>query len=639
MEDKKYISSKQLHLGDIADSVKMMHLQQEKPHVPNRPRLALACNPGYEGFVGKSGEAKSYLRPNRKVWDKSGLPAAGRVEMRANSSVKKCFAKDNKDVSEKLQPGHMVDHSSCPESRRGIRHGKLRDCYRNNSDVIIPKVETRWQTERENFLSEVNGSPFNKRPVGKSVMRDELKGWEKPRAGKALESSGDGYGIVQPNIPALQVEENGRINHDQYVLTHNSYDPGEKKNRNYEWNGEDKFTKTMGRKTDAGMDTNRVKKILEWEHEAPANPTNKVVSLAYQNRRDLFGHKLGKVRDPNAPLRLQKLNPNHRFGLKEAPQSYGAFECMYGRNPTDTLHGKEKLLGLAARARWYIKRANHYNFERIQDAFDNFDRDRKGYLTADDVQKACWRFDIPLDGKVLRELMKICWLEHGQDPSEFDINTATLDIEKFMRKLTIHDFHQDYCTWETFGAVANDYLVKMGNYNRLMLCQKQLVRCPNPTQHLTTSSEVGAGYPQGKESFMWHMHGVPTKRTDLAEPKCVSLSDGLDYGDRNIYELMRPSVFHRCGVYERDLMELREKAVCKRLMCRFGPKIAEATFEKMWPLAVKMSNPERGGAGEKASVQACQMILRNLARKVPLDNPAELRVTKNVADKRSELVI
>lgn len=625
-------------MGDIVDSVKMMHLQQKKPYVPNKPRLTLTYNPGYEGFIGKFGGAKNYLRPNKKFWDKSELPAAGRMEV-PHGSVKKCFAKDNKEASEKLQPGYMIDGGSCPEEKRSIRHGKLRDCFRNNGNVINPKVKTRWQTERDNFMSKVNGCPFNKRPVGKSVMKDETKGWEKPYAGKAIENPGDGYEIVQPKLTALQVERNGMINHDQYVFTHNSYDPGEKKNRNYEWNGEDKFTKVMGMETNARLDGYHLKNCMKWEHAEPANPTNKIVSLAYQRRQDSFKNQLGKVRDPNALLRLQTLNSDHRFGLKEAPQGHGAFECMYARSPSDTLYGEEKLQGLAAQARWHIKRANHYNFERVQDAFNNFDRDRKGYLTAEDIQKACWRFDIPLEGKVLHELMKICWLEYGQDPSEFDINTATLDVEKFMRKLTIHDFHQDHTKWETFGAVANDYLVKMGDYNRLMLCQKEIVRAPNPTQHLTTSSEVGAGYPQWKESFMWHSHGVPSKRTDLAEPRYVSVSDHINYGDKNIYEIMRPSVFHRCGVYERDLMELREKTVCKRLMCRFGPKISEETFEKVWPLAVKMSNLQRCETKEKASVQACQMILRNLARKVPLDNPANLRVTKNLVDKRSELVI
>ena len=575
--------------------------------------------------------------PPPRSLNKNALPPAGRLPVRS-LNLWECMRDQERPLKAPLREEYMKNYGSAPADVVTASHGKSRGRFPNHDLTFYPEPTSRYKQHVDSHLERVKGYLYTNEPLAKSRQRDFLQPHKLRMAGTTMQRSPDiKYTIQPPALGRLDAVEQGQEGHSMYVLSHHDYDVGEQPNRKYNWYGRDPAETKFGMDTKTRTDGWPVKQVMTWDHDAPGVQRALCVSSRFDTFQERFKPAIGKTLDPNKDTR-DHLDPAQRFGAKWDPQGHGMFQILFNRTARDLPYGQEKLSGLVANVMEHIKRANYHNFDSTEEAWANFDREGRGHLRPEDVRLACWRFNIPLDDKLLHALMRTCWVDEA-DEGAYCKETATLDYGKFVRMLTWPQIYGDQPNFQTFGAMANDTVARMGDYNHLVARNRNIMRRPHRTEHLTTYAEVGVGVDTGEAIKGWTSHGIPTMRTDIRAPRVPKLNNYTNYGDGEImYGLLRPTMFDRYGVYKRDLLEPRSEAEMRKLMVASGPQLDDVTFTKVWKLAAAVSS-FRADEKNRASVKAFLMVLKKISRKTDHEKSSEFRVTRTFDEPRVKLNI
>ncbi|XP_006821422.1 EF-hand domain-containing family member B-like [Saccoglossus kowalevskii] len=337
--------------------------------------------------------------------------------------------------------------------------------------------------------------------------------------------------LVNPDKSRDIVETEGQTGHDLYIVTHNDYDVGEKRDRKYDWSRYAKDSR-FGVPTPHDNDGRHVKKTLKWMHEAQQEKGSKIVSKRVDDFRERTQPQLGQVHDPIKDT--MRVPPGHAYGVMIRPDDFGAGDLLHGRVPGEYLRGKDRERGVIAAIRQHLKKTNFHNFNDLQAAFRHYDKNGDGKIDINELRECCLQFNLPIEPELLEQLLFYC--NANKD--------GYLDYTQFSNFLNWKD------KMEELGGTTND--------NNVETLQNQIDRAIG--EHRTSASMINAtvGGPVSAKGF--RTYGVPTVRSDRPAPRFRRVSDRTNYGDESdAYGLVNPSIYSNRGVYERDFFKARPK--------------------------------------------------------------------------------
>ncbi|XP_007505212.1 EF-hand domain-containing family member B isoform X2 [Monodelphis domestica] len=390
--------------------------------------------------------------------------------------------------------------------------------------------------------------------------------------------------IVNPPKSFEQVQEEAARGHDLYVVSHNDYQVGEVKNRNYNPASFHKL-KTFGVETPHTNNGRSLAKSLCWLHELQMKKGSKIISKRVNDFKEKHQHQLGKPWDPIAET--MTVPPDHTFGILLEPEDYGAADLIYNRLPSEYRRGKDREWAVLSAVRQQLKKVNYHNFDSLLLAFRHFDRNGDGFIDKPEFQRACFQMNLQLDQMLLDELFDYCDLDE-------DGRINYLEFTNFLNwkgKMPIQEFEEKILkkgkkvsenppclTIATGGDKSNplinpEDIVKEEPGSEM----KSPHTLSRPTDKVfadykTSSSQINS-VVGGISPMCIPMCGVPTIRSDICAPRFRRISDRNNYGDSgDAYSLLYPSVFSEKGVFERDFFKARSKdeVACKEEPRQWG---------------------------------------------------------------------
>ena len=279
----------------------------------------------------------------------------------------------------------------------------------NSSQVSVPVAELINPKPKSRFQEDL----FEKRelcyqskvhPLGKTRKSTTFKG------SKDMPDSNKLYGIstilddpagklINPRKTEEQVLKETEKGHQNYIVSHNAFYPGEMVDRKYNWKGRIPNSIKFGKPTPHCNDgKNMAHSLRYW------NKDSHLVSKNYDDYRARYQPVLTKTLDPIAESR--KLNPKHTFGAVEPPAECGVGDLIVMRK-SDFLARKDMKRRWLACLREQLMQANYHNFNDLKSAFKLYDPQNTGYINADHLHKVCWTFNLPVDEKLLSYLSSI----------------------------------------------------------------------------------------------------------------------------------------------------------------------------------------------------------------------------------------
>jgi len=504
-----------------------------------------------------------------------------------------------------LQPSPPSNFASCGDATEltkneeesaihQITHGISSLPSLSADQLVNPQRETLFQKRlleknEEHYASKC--SPLGKirrcktwSSSGAEIMPNNSRCYGKPT--ERLMAAGE---VVNPKKSWKEVQEESEICHELYTKTHNDYYVGEMYDRKYDWSNRDPKTTRFGIETPHFNDGRNVAKSLKGQNEKSIEKTTIIVSKKVDDFRERTQPQLGKTHDPIADT--LNVGPNHSFGIIIKPDEYGVGDLLHMRSPRNYLMGKDRKLGVLSLVRHHLKKANYHNFIDLQTAFKQYDSDNSGYLDAQKIRDACWRFNLPIDNELLGSLMHYCAVEEGKEANE-----CKLDYVKFV----------NFLNWREKFTDPN---VQTEDETQVPRLAKQIDKAM--TSHITSSSAINA-VVASQDTSKHRTYGIPTIRSDLPAPRIKRISDSKDYGDE--YEanaLVSPSVYTNHGVFEQDFFEPRPRDEIRRIFEGIGATITDEAFDKIWEMAVTLTGTENGN-NSKASVEAFRSVLDEL---------------------------
>ena len=273
------------------------------------------------------------------------------------------------------------------------------------------------------------------------------------------------------------------------------------------------------------------------------------------------------------------------FGVLVKPDPYGAGDVLHDRlQPIQglvradkgyvgqsaagksLLRGKDRARGLVALVQSQLKKLNFQNYETLWEAFQDYDKDKSGFVEKHELKAACAKAGFELEEPLLDDLVK----QVGADAD------GKLDFKAFVNFLNWKDYLHN-------GKPGEEY-EKVGNVPKSI--------DPAPFGYETSAGKIkstigGAGFTDTRD---WRRYGVPTVRSDIPAPRLRRVSDKVNYGDQaDMYGLIHPSVYATRGIHERDFFKARSKAEIFDLFSKIGVKMNEDAFGKTWDKAKELS--------------------------------------------------
>ncbi|KAG9476173.1 hypothetical protein GDO78_002976 [Eleutherodactylus coqui] len=379
--------------------------------------------------------------------------------------------------------------------------------------------------------------------------------------------------LINPSKSFQEIEEESHKGHDLYVVTHNDYDVGERRNRKYDWA---KFKKDnrFGIETPHFNDGRNVARSLRWLQEIKMSEAANIVSKRVDDFRERSQHQVGKVLDPIADT--LKVPADHTFGILLQPEKYGVGDILHYRAPKDFLRGKDRQRAILASVQEHLKRTNHQNFTSLLEAFRHYDKNEDGKIDKDDLKKTCDQFGLDINPAVLDSLIEYCDIDRD----------GLINFIEFA----------NFLNWKDKMSIGNqvspegqlkpeDLVLEEGASEKTLRSLSRGNKAPDFYQ--TSSSRINAVVGRPESSCM-KTYGIPTIRTDLAPPRFHRISDRTNYGDEsNALGLLYPSIFTQHTVYERDIFKSRTKEEIAQILHNIGVNIPDNAFEELWKLAAK----------------------------------------------------
>ncbi|XP_077997743.1 EF-hand domain-containing family member B-like [Glandiceps talaboti] len=418
-----------------------------------------------------------------------------------------------------------------------------------------------------------------KAPLGRS--HDQTPGFPDGMDGKearfGIKNVFDGSAgeLVSPAKAYDEVMTEAGAGHNLYIVTHNDYDVGEKRDRKYDWSRYAKDSR-FGEPTPHDNDGRHVKKTLKWLHDEQSRKTTKIISKRVDDFRERTQPQLGQVHDPIKDTLL--VPSDHTYGIMIRPDEYGAGDLLHGRVPGNYLRGQDRERGVVAAIRQHLKKANYHNFNDLAAAFKHYDKNGDGKIDINELRACCVQFNLPVEPELLEQLLFAC-----------DANAnGYIDYVAFANFLNWKDKMDQGVAVKREGDVET--------------IQKQIDKAIG--EHRTSASMINAtvGGPLSAKGF--RCYGVPTIRSDLPAPRFRRISDRKNYGDESdAYGLVNPSMYSNRGVYERDFFKARRPDEIKSIFTNIGVQMDHETFQKLWEIAV--SRNDKG----QVSVESFRSVL------------------------------
>ncbi|CAK8681440.1 unnamed protein product [Clavelina lepadiformis] len=519
----------------------------------------------------------------------------GKVFCHSGSTMRECLQPNLSSEKTEVEKSSVEKYNSFAHK---ITHGVSSQSSFPASLLLNPKPKTLFQQR----LLEKNEQCYASRtfPLGKPAIQKVAGNQVRPdntqMYGIVTEMDEDAGEIINPRKSREQIEEEAKAGHAQYIVTHHAYDVGEMCDRNYDWSKSNPKTTRFGIETPHYNDGKNMMKTLQWSSQKSVQKCTTIVSKRADDFRERTQPQLGKVHDPIADT--LNVNPNHTFGIMIRPDKYNVGDLLHMRSPKNFLLGKERERGVLANVRQHLKKTNYHNFNDLRSAFRHYDYDNTGYLDAQKIWDACWKFNLPIDDDLLSSLMRYCSVD-SNEKAEGD--ECKLDYEKFVNFLNWKDKILPPISLQC--EKENEKKPEANDKDVQRLC-KQIDKAM--TNSITSSSSINA-VVGGVDTKQDPSYGVPTVRFDLPAPRCRRISDRTNYGDESdAYGLVNPSMYTRHGVYERDFFEPRSREEIRTIFEEIGVEMSEEAFEKIWGLAVQWTGVD---VENVASVEAFRTIL------------------------------
>nr|XP_033786560.1 EF-hand domain-containing family member B isoform X2 [Geotrypetes seraphini] len=415
--------------------------------------------------------------------------------------------------------------------------------------------------------------------------------------------------LVNPPKTSKEVHDESEIGHELYIMSHNDYNVGEKKDRKYDWSK--CKTDTFGLPTPCFHDGRLTSKTLHWLHDLQMKKAAQLVSKRVDDFRERFQPQIGKVLDPiadtlNVPL-------DHTFGIPIIPDDYGVAEILRYKAPNSFLYGQDRYRAVLSTVRQHLKNICFHDFDKLLEAFRH-DKNKDGKISRDELKNVCEYFNLELYPELLDAVLEYCSVDED-GLIDFMLFTNFINWKKkvsaedlaetiFARgcKSTKGDEVQKYKESTkgdeevklTDTKVANtlDFLEKEEDNSEET--PKSLTKPSDQARnHFRTTSSAINGVVGGFPTARYKMGGIPSIRTDIPVPRVRRLNDKTSYGDEaNAFGLLSPSVFSQKGIHESDFFESRSKEEVAEIFRNVGVNIPDDTFETVWKLAAQR-HPKR----------------------------------------------
>ncbi|XP_063778264.1 EF-hand domain-containing family member B [Pseudophryne corroboree] len=118
--------------------------------------------------------------------------------------------------------------------------------------------------------------------------------------------------LINPPKSLQEIYEESCQGHKNYIISHNDYDVGEIKDRNYDWSNSQK-DRRFGMSTPHFNDGRNVERTLRCLHETKMKEGSNIVSKRFDDFHERTHYQLGKVLHPIADI-LKAPPSDHIFG-------------------------------------------------------------------------------------------------------------------------------------------------------------------------------------------------------------------------------------------------------------------------------------------------------------------------------------
>lgn len=478
-----------------------------------------------------------------------------------------------------------------PDTPYHMTHGISSRHSHSAGMLVNPPLKTLFQ-QRMLDKRESCYSSHQRKPLGRSYDQRPMfppgTDLNKMTFGCTFERGESVREIINPPKTFREVNEEARVGHELYIITHNDYSAGEMRDRKYDWSRCKKDTR-FGVPTPHFNDGRFTKKALHWLHECQMSRAAKIVAKRYDDFNEKFQHQLGKVNDPIAET--MHVPPDHTFGLLHRPDEYGVAELLHYTPPMNFLRGKERHRAVLAAVRQHLKKVNYHNFDSLLEAFRHYDKKGDGKIDKEELNKACIQFGLELHPDLMDALVEYCDVDKDglisfMEFANFLNWKDNMRIGKLEEQILTRANPGGECPG-TVLATPEDLMPR--EEADTGKTPKTLTRPTDRVAHTyrTTSSAIN-GVVGGPSAAHCRSSGLPSVRTDVAVPRIRGVSDRNSYGDDpGAYALLCPSVFSEKGVYEKDFFAPRSKEELASLFCNIGVSLPESTFEEVWKVAAQ----------------------------------------------------
>ncbi|EGV96429.1 EF-hand domain-containing family member B [Cricetulus griseus] len=387
--------------------------------------------------------------------------------------------------------------------------------------------------------------------------------------------------IVNPPKPSEDVLKEGLEGHDLYVVSHHDYFAGEAKNRKYNPESFQRF-KLYGGPTPHFNDGRTMAKTLHWLHELQMERGAKITSKRFDDFKEKFQHKVGRVLDP--------MSIGESLWVVKGLKQTCSFQLQVVENLT-----KESVFSHSIAETMNIAPGHTFGACLKPEEYGD------GMIDREELHESCDQANLHLDEVLLNQLFEYCDVDQDGlinfvEFANFLNWKDNVPLTEYEKRVIIKGRKQDCknITETNMREVKPTLLIQPEDIVpkepgsseetvRVLLRPSDKVS----NHYKTTSSEIN-GIVGAVPPMCYPIYGVPMIRSDIPAPRIRRVGDVNNYGEEgNAYSLLHPSIFSQKGVFETDFFKTRSKEEISDILTNIGVKLSEEEFENVWNLASK----------------------------------------------------